>query len=98
MQVGRVPQVPRGRVAGASQSSGGACAPSGVGPLRSGEEGVGEMPPSTRLQERAERVMTLYSGGHLLVLKDANRIVRNLSVNGTKPLIQQFEVRPSSRV
>lgn len=94
MQVDRVHQVPPGHIAGLNVTHGGADPTQ----LHGWKEGVGEVPPSTRVQERADRTMALYSGGHLLVLKDANRIVRNLSVNSTKPLIQHFEVRLLSLV
>lgn len=49
------------------------------------------------LQERAHMVMTLFSVGHMLVANDACRIVWKLSVNGTVPIIQQYQVRAPLR-
>eukprot|EP00892_Ulva_mutabilis_P001618 jgi/Ulvmu1/11457/UM076_0033.1 len=54
--------------------------------------GAARQNPREDLQERAYMVMTLFSAGHMLLLADASRIIRRLSVNGTVPIIQQYQV------
>lgn len=78
---------------GPTPGSGGGAAPQHPNPQPASPARAPTATTAGDLQRHADVIMTLYSSGHLLVLKDANRIVRNMSVNGTRTMIQQFEVR-----
>ena len=56
------------------------------------EGAVRVAPTAMGMEERADMVMTLFSAGHVLTMTDSGRVIRRLSVNGTVPIIQQYQV------
>ena len=54
---------------------------------------VGGGMANTQLQQRGVVAMVCYDMGHMLTLADAGRVMRRLAVNGTIPVMKNYEVR-----